>query len=427
MSASPPRNPRLARVNPYVPERMAELLSGLTPDPAKTPIVLAAGEPTHPVPELIRRALHESSHRLGEYPHARGEDALRAAIARWLSWRFAPAVVDPRSEVLPALGSREAIFALTHAVVDSSAERPVVVCPDPCYPIYSAAAILAGAELDYAVARPELRFAADYGSLDEETLRRTRLLFACSPNNPTGSVMSLEDWGRLFEWADRYDFIIAADECYSEIYPDEGSPPLGALAASARLGRKSHRRLVTLGSLSKRSSAPGLRSGYVAGDPDVLAEFLRYRIYDGSAMSPAVQAATIAAFGDEAHVVENRALYKEKMLSFREILGAAHAPSMPDGAFYFWMETPIDEREFVRRLFREENVKVIPGTFYSHPVGGFDPGAGYVRISLTAPQDECDEGARRLAAFLMRDLGNDFRRERRGARGVAHREARWRE
>ncbi len=397
-----PRNPRLSRVVPYVPERMADLLRDVRPDPAKAPIVMAAGEPRHGAPDLVRRALDAASDRLAFYPDARGEASLRQAIAAWLSRRFAPASIDPETEVLPALGSREAIFALTHAVVDPTRKGAVVVCPNPLYPIYDGAAILAGAEARYAPARADNGYRIDYPALGEEVLRRTQLLFVCSPNNPTGTTLGLAEWSRLFELADRFDFVIAADECYSEIYLDETAPPLGALAASASLGRPGHRRIVSLGSLSKRSSVPGLRSGYIAGDRDLLAPFLHYRNYHGSAMSPAVQAASAAAFADEDHVVENRALYREKILSFHAIVNPVRPLRLPVGGFYFWMLVGIDDREFVRRLFAEENVKILPGSFFSRQVDGFDPGAGHVRISLTAAAAECDEGARRIAAYLRR-------------------------
>ncbi len=390
-------NPRLARVPPYIPERLRALLAGIVPkpDPAKPPVVLAAGEPRHESPAAVRAALHEASARLQDYPDARGEAALREAIAGWLGRRFAPLRLDPASEVLPTLGSREAIFDIVQCLVDPAAES-VAVIPNPLYPIYEGAAILAGA-VPY--------FAADVLAVAPDVLERAALLFVCSPSNPTGRVLGQDEWARLFEQSDRHGFVLVADECYSEIYPDESRPPVGALQAAARLGR-GLRNIVSLGSLSKRSSVPGLRSGYAAGDPTVLAAFLHYRTYSGSAMGPPAQAASIAAFDDDAYVVANREAYRRKLVAFHAIVAPVAALPMPEGGFYFWMPTPGDDLTFVQRLYAEENVKVLPGSFFgrdgSGAAGGANPGSGRVRISMTAPYDECVEGAKRIAALLGR-------------------------
>lgn len=395
------RNPRLALVPPYIPERMAALLAGITPDGPKSPVVLAAGEPRHDSPPAVRQALHETSARLRDYPDARGERALREAIASWLSRRFPPARLDPETEVLPVLGSREAVFDMAQAVIDPAA-GDVAVCPNPLYPIYEGAAILAGATPHFAPAVASNGHAVDYAGVDASVLSRTRLLYVCSPNNPTGAVLDQDGWAALFELSDRFGFVIVADECYSEVYLDEKAPPTGALQAAGRLGRAGWRNLVSIGSLSKRSSVPGLRSGYAAGDPGVLQAFLHYRTYSGSAMGPPVQAASIAAYTDDEYVVTNRAAYREKILGFHAIVNPVRPLPLPKGGFYFWMPTPLDDQEFVRRLYASQNVKVLPGTFFGREAAGSNPGTGHVRISMTAPLDECLEGARRLAEFLQR-------------------------
>ena len=301
-------NPLLQRLHPYPFERLRELTRGIQPSPAHKPISLGIGEPRHPTPALIEQALVAAMSGLSTYPATAGEPALREAVAGWLQRRYGVSV-QPHTQVLPVNGSREALFALAQTVVDASQPGAVVVCPNPFYQIYEGAALLAGADTAFANSDPARNFAVRWDDIDDATWARTQLLFVCSPGNPTGAVMPLEEWARLFELSDRHGFVIASDECYSEIYFGD-EPPLGSLQAAAALGRSDFRRLIAFTSLSKRSNVPGMRSGFVAGDADLISKFLLYRTYHGSAMSTVVQRASIAAWNDEAHVATNRALYR---------------------------------------------------------------------------------------------------------------------
>jgi N-succinyldiaminopimelate aminotransferase len=375
-------NPRLAKLQPYPFEKLRALMAGATPPARLSPINLSIGEPKHPTPALVKDALASSLEGLASYPATAGSPELRQAISAWLAHRYGIPAPDPQTEVLPVNGSREALFAFAQTVLDP---RPGarVVCPNPFYQIYEGAAILAGAT-------PEYGAPLDWSGV--------QLVYACSPANPSGKVMGLDEWRALFELSDRHGFVIASDECYSEIYFD--APPLGALEAARRL-KRDYRRLVVFSSLSKRSNAPGMRSGFVAGDAELIAKFLLYRTYHGSAMSLAVQRASIAAWKDEAHVRENRRLYAEK---FRAVLPLIRAPleaRMPDGGFYLWMRTPIDDAEFARRLQAQHNVLVLPGSFLARTVNGANPGANHVRIALVAPLEECVEAAKRLMRFAQ--------------------------
>ena len=392
-------NPRLAALQPYAFEKLRALLDGVEPNAKLRPINLSIGEPKHPTPALIREALTGALDGLAVYPATAGTPALREAIAQWLTRRYALPRVDAATEVLPVNGSREALFAFAQSMVDPLGGRAKVVCPNPFYQIYEGAAILAGATPVYLNAQEESGFRVRYDSLPDSEWRGVQLVYACSPANPSGSVMRLEEWQLLFELAERHGFAIASDECYSELYFDEANPPLGALEASHRLGRKDFSRLVVFSSLSKRSNAPGMRSGFVAGDPTLLRDFLLYRTYHGSAMSLTVQQASIAAWRDEVHVRENRRLYAEK---FRAVLPLVEAPlsvSMPEGGFYLWIRTPIDDREFARRLQHEYNVLVLPGSFLARDAQGGNPGRNRVRVALVAPLAECVEAAGRINQF----------------------------
>ncbi len=302
--------------------------------------------------------------------------------------------------MLPVNGSREALFAFAQAVVDASRERPVVVAPNPFYQIYEGAALLAGAEPQFLNILPHNRFALDFDQLPESVWARAQLVYVCSPGNPTGSVMTIDEWRTLFDLSDRHGFVIASDECYSEIYFDEAQAPLGGLEAAHRLGRSHFPRLVAFGSLSKRSNVPGMRSGYVAGDADILAKFLLYRTYHGCAMNPAVQAASTAAWQDEEHVRDNRRLYREKFRNAMALLGEVTDGTMPEAAFYLWLRTPVPDTEFAKRLFEQYNVTVVPGSFLAREARGINPGANFVRIALVAPVEECVEAAQRLAEFF---------------------------
>jgi N-succinyldiaminopimelate aminotransferase len=380
-------NPLLGRLQPYPFEKLRALVAGATPDTAYAAIQLQIGEPKHATPDLVKTALAGALDGLAAYPATAGTPALREAIAAWLLRRYALPALDPATQVLPVNGSREALFAFAQAVIDPAAGGARVCCPNPFYQIYEGAALLAGAQPVY------LNDGMPFDALDWSGVQ---LAYVCSPGNPTGRVLGLDDWRQLFALADRHGFVIASDECYSELYYDEAKPPLGALEAAHRLGRPGFERVVAFSSLSKRSNAPGLRSGFVAGDAAILKRFLLYRTYHGSAMSLPVQRASIAAWGDEAHVRANRRLYAEK---YRAVLPRVRAPldaPMPEGGFYLWMRTPIDDADFARELMRQYNVLVLPGSYLARDAHGANPGRGHVRIALVAPLAECVEAVERI-------------------------------
>ena len=376
-------NPLLARLQPYPFERLRGLLAGKPANPGLRAIDLSIGEPKHPTPQLIRDALVGALDGLATYPRTGGIPELRQAVSAWLARRYGIPAPDPEREVLPVNGSREALFAFAQTVLAPGAR---VLCPNPFYQIYEGAALLAGAQPVYAGNLLELE---DWSGI--------QLVYACSPANPTGKVMPLEDWKRLFELSDRHGFVIASDECYSELYYQ--APSLGGLEAAQRLGRKSYERLVVFSSLSKRSNVPGMRSGFVAGDAALLKAFLLYRTYHGSAMSVAVQKASVAAWNDERHVEENRRLYAEKYKAVMPLLGEPLQADMPDGAFYLWMRTPGDDQAFARDLYHQYNVLVLPGSFLARDVHGANPGRNRVRVALVAPLAECVEGVQRMIQF----------------------------
>ncbi len=390
-------NPDLNHLHPYPFQKLAALFLDITPNPALKPISLSIGEPKHDTPQFIKEALIAGLGGLANYPTTAGSDALRGAISQWLARRYAIPAPDAKTQVLPVNGSREALFAFAQAVVDRSKPNPVVVSPNPFYQIYEGAALLAGAEPQFINTLPEDDFRMDYAQLPEDVWQRTQLIYVCSPGNPNGHVMDLEEWRDLFEIADRYGFIIAADECYSEIYFDE--PPLSALQAARQLGRDDYRNLIVFSSLSKRSNVPGLRSGFVAGDANIIAKFTLYRTYHGCAMNPAVQAASIAAWNDEAHVAENRRLYSEKFALVLKTLQPVLPISLPDAGFYLWLRTPISDTAFAQGLLREQNVTVLPGSYLAREARGVNPGEGFVRFALVASVDETIEAARRIANF----------------------------
>jgi len=395
-------NPLLARLQPYPFERLRQLFAGVTPNPAYRPISLGIGEPKHPTPPFIKealvRALDTSGADLAGYPPTIGTPALRQAFTGWLQRRYR-LELDPATQVLPVNGSREALFAFAQAVVDPT-RSPVVVCPNPFYQIYEGAALLAGAEPHYAPSDPARNFAVDWDSVPAELWARTQLVYVCSPGNPTGAVMPMTEWAKLFQLSDRHGFVIASDECYSEIYfRDE--PPLGGLEAAAHLGRNDFRRLVAFTSLSKRSNVPGMRSGFVAGDAQLLKAFALYRTYHGSAMPPPVQAASIAAWGDEEHVVANRAEYRRKFAEVTPVLAEVLDVRLPDASFYLWAGVPGGNDEtFARELLAQYNVTVLPGSYLARNSGGRNPGAGRVRMALVAEAAECLEAARRIVQFV---------------------------
>ncbi len=394
-------NPRLDQLQAYPFERLKTLLSGVKP-PAVSAIRLSVGEPQHPTPALVREALISHIGGLSTYPLTAGSDRLREAIAGWFTRRYGLEHLDPGTEVLPLNGSREGLFAIAQCVVDGSCPDALVGCPNPFYQIYEGAAWLAGARPVFLNQTRENRFAFELDTLSSGDWSRVQLLYVCSPGNPTGRVFSLAEWQVLFELADRYGFVIASDECYSEIYFDEGAPPPGILEAARALGRSNYHGLVAFTSLSKRSNVPGLRSGAVAGDAGILRQFLRYRTYHGCAMSPAVQEASIAAWNDEAHVGENRALYRDKFDAVVPMLAPVLDAPKPDAGFYLWARVPAawkgDDERFARDLVERANVTVLPGRYLARDAHGDNPGAGHVRMALVATMSECVDAARRIVA-----------------------------
>lgn len=375
-------NPLLAKLQPYPFERVRANIAGVVANPALKPIDLSIGEPKHPTPQFIKDALVAALDGLSTYPRSIGLEELRKAIAGWMARRYGIPAPDPATQILPVNGSREALFAFAQTVVSGGK----VVSPNPFYQIYEGAALLAGAAPVYAENLLELR---DWNGV--------QLVYVCSPANPTGKILSLEDWKRLFELQDRHGFVIASDECYSELY--YRAPSIGGLEAAFKLGRKDYKGLVMFSSLSKRSNVPGMRSGFVAGDAALLKAFLLYRTYHGSAMSVSVQKASIAAWQDERHVEENRRLYAEKYEAVLPRIEEPLAADMPDGAFYLWMRTPIDDREFARRLYADCNVLVLPGSFLARDAEGGNPGRNRLRVALVAPLAECVEAIERMMKF----------------------------
>ncbi|MGV8900166.1 MAG: succinyldiaminopimelate transaminase [Burkholderiaceae bacterium] len=403
-------NPLLQKLQPYPFEKLRQLFAGVTPNPALTPISLGIGEPKHATPVFIQQALTDNLAGLASYPSTAGSEALRSAIASWLERRYSLPKLDPASQILPVNGSREALFALAQTVVDPSRQDALVVCPNPFYQIYEGAAYLCGAQPYFVNSDPARNFAPDYASVPATIWSRVQLLYVCSPGNPTGAVLTQDDWKELFDLSDRYSFVIAADECYSEIY-FKAEAPLGALEAAHQLGRSGYPRLIVFSSLSKRSNVPGMRSGFVAGDAELMRKFLLYRTYQGGAMSPTVQAASIAAWNDEAHVVQNRILYQQKFQQVTPLLQTVLDVDLPDAGFYLWADvgsrTALSDVEFARQLYAEYNVTVLPGSYLAREAHGINPGRNRIRMALVAEVDECLEAARRIVAFTQKLRSTD--------------------
>ncbi|GKS77185.1 succinyldiaminopimelate transaminase [Acidovorax sp. SUPP950] len=396
-------NPLLSHLQPYPFERLRQLFAGVTPPASYRAISLGMGEPRHPTPAFIKEALTQSLSGLASYPATAGEPRLRQACADWMQRRYG-LVVDAATQVLPINGSREALFAFAQTIIDPTRAGATVVCPNPFYQIYEGAALLSGATPYYAPSDPARNFAVDWDSVPEGVWQNTQLLFVCSPGNPTGAVMPLAEWQKLFELSDRHGFVIASDECYSEIY-FQGEPPLGGLEAAAQLGRADFRNLIAFTSLSKRSNVPGLRSGFVAGDARLIQAFLLYRTYHGSAMGPAVQGASIAAWNDEQHVDENRALYRRKFEDVTPLLARVMDVALPDAGFYLWARVPdalgLTDAQFARELLAQYNVTVLPGSYLAREAGGVNPGAQRIRMALVAEAEECVEAAQRIVQFIQ--------------------------
>jgi N-succinyldiaminopimelate aminotransferase len=397
-------NPNLSRLQAYPFERLRQLFASVQPDATFKPISLGIGEPRHAAPMLVKEAYCDAilnSGGLSVYPATVGDPGLRNAIGQWLQRRYA-LQLDTATQVLPVNGSREALFAFAQTVLRPSADSQpaLVVCPNPFYQIYEGAAYLSNAEPYFVNSVPARNFAQDWDSVPETVWERTQLLFVCSPGNPAGAVMPLSEWAKLFDLSDRFGFVIASDECYSEIYfRDE--PPLGGLEAAAKLGRHDFKNLVAFTSLSKRSNVPGMRSGFCAGDAALVKQFLLYRTYHGSAMSPVVQAASMAAWNDEAHVVENRAKYRAKFAQVTPMLAAVMDVALPDAGFYLWARVKGSDTEFARDLLANYNVTVLPGSYLAREAQGANPGAGRIRMALVAETEECVEAAQRIVQFVQ--------------------------
>lgn len=395
-------NPDLNLLHPYPFEKLAQLKAGIEPPTGLAHIALSIGEPKHEPPQFVLDTLSQNLNRVSNYPATKGLPELRQAIARWATQRFqlADGQLDSETQVLPVNGTREALFAFAQAIVDRTAENPLVVSPNPFYQIYEGAALLAGANTAFLNCTAENNFIPNFSKIDPTVWQGCQLLYLCSPGNPTGAVLTLEHWRVLLELADRYDFVIASDECYSELYFDEAEPPMGLLQACRALGRDDFSRCVVFHSLSKRSNLPGLRSGFVAGDAAVLAEFLRYRTYHGCAMPVPSQLASIAAWEDEVHVRANRTLYRQKFDAVLKILDGCLEVEKPEAGFYLWPRTPMDSETFARELFAQQNITVLPGNYLARPTANGNPGDHYVRMALVASLEECIEAAKRIKVFM---------------------------
>ena len=391
-------NPNLKKLHPYPFEKLAQLKKGIIPPANKSSITLSIGEPAHTTPSFIKDVLIENLNSISNYPTTKGIPQLREAIADWLEKRFA-CDVNPETQVLPVNGTREALFSFAQCVIDAS-KNSLVVMPNPFYQIYEGAALLAGAEPYFLNTTAETNYLPDFAAVPADVWQRCQLLYICSPANPSGSVMSAADFETVLTLAEKYDFVIASDECYSELYDDEANPPVGLLEVAAKMGNREFKRCVVFHSLSKRSNCAGLRSGFVAGDAEILKHYFAYRTYHGCAMSVPTQYASIAAWQDEAHVVENRRLYREKFAAFVEILRDVCEIQKPPASFYIWLKTSISDTDFTQQLFAQENVTVLAGSFLSREFAGVNPAANHVRIALVAPLAECIEAAKRIKNFI---------------------------
>jgi N-succinyldiaminopimelate aminotransferase len=394
-------NPNLNHLQPYPFQRLRDLFQGLTPNPAFDHVNLSIGEPKHATPTIISEALAKNLSGLASYPTTIGIPALREAINQWLQRRYKIPALNIDKAILPVNGSREALFAFAQAVIDTHVPaQPVVISPNPFYQIYEGAAFLAGAQPYFINTTPENDFAMDLTQVPVDILKRTQLVFVCSPGNPSGKVMDIDAWKTLFELSDQYGFVIASDECYSEIYFDEANPPMGALQAAHQLGRD-FSRVVMFSSLSKRSNVPGMRSGFVAGDADIVEKFALYRTYHGCAMNPAVQAASVVAWNDETHVIHNRALYSEKFNAVTPVLQQVWSTThLPDAAFYLWINTEKDDTVVAKQLYQELNITVLPGSFLAREAQGINPGKGFIRMALVASTEETISAANRIKQYI---------------------------
>ena len=398
-------NPYFKDLQSYPFEKLKQLKNGVTPNSDLEAIMLSVGEPKHPAPDFVKQTLCNAIDGLANYPSTKGLLELRQTITKWATKRFnlATSALDAETNVLPVAGTREALFAFTQAIVDTSDNtKPLVVCPNPCYQIYEGAALLAGADTHYLNCNAEDEFNPDLDAVPEDVWKRCQLLQLCAPGNPTGATLSLAYYKRALELADQYNFIVSNDECYSELYRDENNPPLGLLDACQQLGRDKFERCIVFHSLSKRSNLPGLRSGFVAGDSELIKYFFRYRTYHGCALSLPVQRASIAAWNDESHVLQNRDLYREKFDAVSNILNGILDFNVPSAGFYLWPQTPIDDISFVRDLYAQENLTVLPGSFIARETESGNPGKNRIRLALVPDLNDCIEAAKRIARFTQR-------------------------
>ncbi len=394
-------NPNIARLHSYPFEKLAKLKANITPDESREHIALSIGEPKHPAPQFVLDTLSNALGSVSQYPMTKGTEALREAISQWLSQRFKlnNTAINANEHILPVNGTREALFAFAQAMLDNT-KSALVLSPNPFYQIYEGAALLAGTDILFLNTTADTDFEPVLDHVDEKTWQRCQLIYLCSPGNPTGKVLSKKYLSQLLNLADKYDFIIAADECYSEIYPDENNPPPGLLEVAAETGRDDFQRCVVFHSLSKRSNLPGLRSGFVAGDKNIIQTFLKYRTYHGCAMPLYAQQASIAAWSDEVHVINNRAMYRSKFENVLNILKPVMNVEAPDASFYLWPETPIDDQAFAKLLFEKENITVLPGSFLSRVSNGINPGQNRIRMALVAELDQCIDAAKRIKNFI---------------------------
>lgn len=393
-------NPDLTLLQPYPFEKLTKLKAAVSAPSDFPHIALSIGEPKHQPPAFVLQSLQDNQHRLSNYPTTKGLPELRQAIAQWATQRFNLEQLDAESQVLPVSGTREAIFSLTQALIDHTQANPLIVSPNPFYQIYEGAAYLAGAKPHFLPCLDENNFNPDFDAVPESVWKDCQLLFLCSPGNPTGAVLSIEELQKLIALADKYNFVVASDECYSEIYLDEEQPPVGLLEACAQLGRHDYKNCIVFHSLSKRSNLPGLRSGFVAGDADILKSYLLYRTYHGCSMGIPTQLASIEAWNDESHVLANRDQYRLKFKAVLEILGDVLDVKQSDASFYLWAKSPIADDEFAQGLFAQQNVTVLPGSFLSRTIDGINPGANRIRMALVAEVDECVEAAKRIKTYI---------------------------
>ena len=393
-------NPDLALLQPYPFEKLAQLKAAVTPPSQLEHLALSIGEPKHPTPQFITEALIEHLHGLGQYPTTRGIDTLRETITTWLSQRFSipQSQLDPQQHVLPVSGTREALFSFAQCIINKQ-QQGIVAMPNPFYQIYEGAALLAGAQPYFINCDESNNYLPDYDAVDESIWQQCQLLYICNPGNPSGAIHTEEQLRQLITLAQRYDFVIAADECYSEIYFGNGIKPTGLLQVSAAMGNTDFKNCIVFHSLSKRSNAPGLRSGFVAGDPGIISEYLRYRTYHGCTLPIPSQHASIAAWSDEKHVAHNRALYQEKFSRVIEHIGDSLDLRRPDAGFYLWAKTPIADDKFAQKLYQQQNITVLPGQYLSRETPQGNPGENHVRMALVASVEECTAAAKRIKIF----------------------------